>query len=378
MDIVRCRGSKDLDLNSFSDRILYTCTVRGVTAQYYYERRGMPKIIVEMSGNHNGSLGRALEIVRAVAAAGADLLKIQTYTADTITLPVSGGLFDVSDNHQLWGSRNLYDLYKEAHTPWEWHEPIFALARELGMTPFSTPFDETAVDFLESLDTPLYKIASLEIIDLPLIRRVARTTKPLIISTGAATLGEIEEAVEAARSSGCSDLTLMLCTSSYPAKPQDAHLARIDVLKDLFGTKVGLSDHTHGINTSLAAAALGSEYIERHVTLDRKDGGVDSEFSLEPAELKQLVLGVREVSSAIGNTQTWRKPAESESLRHRPSIYVTRKVTRGEVVSTDNVRTVRPSGGIEPKYLPTVLGQVFVCEADLGTPLNWSMISTNR
>jgi len=335
----------------------------------------MPKIIAEMSGNHNGSLNHALDIVRAVAASGAHLLKIQTYTADTITLPVSGGLFDVSDNHQLWGSRNLYDLYQEAHTPWEWHEPIFSLARELGLTPFSTPFDETAVDFLENLDIALYKIASLEIIDLPLIRTVASTGKPMIISTGAATLGEIEEAVVAARDGGCSDLTLMLCTSSYPAKPEDAHLARLRALKDLFGTKVGLSDHTQGIYTSLAAVALGADLIEKHVTLDRNWGGVDSEFSIEPSELEQLVLGAKEVASSIGNSSSWRKISESESLRHRPSIYVTKRVLKGDLVSLENVRTVRPSGGLEPKHIPVVIGRKFLCDLDVGTPLDWSLIS---
>lgn len=338
----------------------------------------MPRIIAEMSGNHNGSLNHALGIVRAVAMAGADLLKIQTYTADTITLPVSGGLFAVSDNHQLWGSRNLYDLYQEAHTPWEWHEPIFSLARELGVTPFSTPFDETAVDFLENLDISLYKIASLEIIDLPLIRTVASTGKPMIISTGAATLGEIEEAVDAARDGGCKDLTLMLCTSSYPAKPEDTHLARLNVLKDLFNTKIGLSDHTKGIYTALAAVALGAEFIEKHVTLNRGEGGVDSEFSIEPHELTQLVLGAKEVVCSIGDSSSWRKVSESESLRHRPSIYVTQKVSKGETVTLENVRTVRPSGGIEPKFLPMVLGRRFLCDSDLGTPLNWSMISNNE
>ena len=338
----------------------------------------MPRIIAEMSGNHNGSLNHALGIVRAVAMSGADLLKIQTYTADTITLPVSGGLFAVSDNHQLWGSRNLYDLYQEAHTPWEWHEPIFSLARELGLTPFSTPFDETAVDFLENLDISLYKIASLEIIDLPLIRTVASTGKPMIISTGAATLGEIEEAVDAARDGGCKDLTLMLCTSSYPAKPEDTHLARLNVLKDLFNTKIGLSDHTKGIYTALAAVALGAEFIEKHVTLNRGEGGVDSEFSIEPHELTQLVIGAKEVVCSIGDSSSWRKVSESESLRHRPSIYVTQKVSKGETVTLENVRTVRPSGGIEPKFLAMVLGRRFLCDSDLGTPLNWSMISNNE
>jgi pseudaminic acid synthase len=327
-----------------------------------------------MSGNHNGSLENALKIVREVAAAGSHYLKIQTYTADTITLPVTGGFFDVSTDHELWGSKNLYELYTEAHTPWEWHEPIFELSRELGVIPFSTPFDETAVDFLEKLEVPLYKIASLEIIDTPLIRLVANTGKPMIISTGTATLGEIEDAVEAARAGGCSKLTLMLCTSSYPAKPIDTHLARIRTLQDMFDVEVGLSDHTKGINVAIGAIALGATLIEKHVTLDRNDGGVDSAFSLEPHELSALVIAAEEVSSAIGNSYTWQKNAESESLRHRPSIYITDSVSVNQTITLANIRTVRPSGGLEPKHLEQVLGRKYAKAANMGTPLSWDMI----
>lgn len=335
----------------------------------------MVRIIAEMSGNHNGSIESALNIVRAVAQSGAHYLKLQTYTADTITLPVRGGFFDVSQNHELWGSRNLYELYTEAHTPWEWHEEIFQTARALGVTPFSTPFDESAVDFLESLNVGLYKIASLEIVDIPLIRYVANTHKPLIISTGTATVGEIEEAVTAARESGCQDLTLMLCTSSYPAVASDAHLARLGILKDLFEVKVGISDHTRSIYVSLAAVALGASLIERHVTLDREAGGIDSNFSLNPAELKELVKASKEVEQSIGNKFSWRKSSEAESLRHRPSIHVTKKVNKGEKVSLDNVSTLRPSGGLEPKNLPRVIGKFFTRDADMGTPVSWELVS---
>jgi N-acetylneuraminate synthase len=334
----------------------------------------LAKVIAEMSGNHNGSLENALKIVREVAATGAHYLKIQTYTADTITLPVSGGLFEVSAGHELWGSKTLYDLYTEAHTPWEWHKPIFDLCRKLGVVPFSTPFDETAVEFLEKLDVPLYKIASLEIVDTPLIRLVANTGKPMIISTGTATLGEIEDAVVAARLGGCNELTLMLCTSSYPAKPIDTHLARIRTLQEMFDVEVGLSDHTMGINVAIGAIALGATLIEKHVTLDRNDGGVDSAFSLEPHELAALVIAAEEVSEAIGNSHTWQKSAESESLRHRPSIYITDSVSTNQTITLANIRTVRPSGGLEPKYLDQVLGRKYSKEAKMGTPLTWDMI----
>jgi pseudaminic acid synthase len=259
-----------------------------------------PMIVAEISGNHNGSLPRALDIVRAIADTGAHAVKIQTYTADTITLNVDTPAFRISDGHELWGSRKLYDLYEEAHTPWEWHEPIFSLANDLGMIAFSTPFDETAVDFLETFDVPVYKIASLEIVDLPLIKQVAETGKPMILSVGTGSIAEVAEAVAAARSGGCTDLTLLACTSSYPAQPDDANLLRMPAMAQMFGTKVGLSDHTMGLGVSVAAAALGASVIEKHVTLRRSDGGVDSAFSLEPGELAQLVEACDMAVRALG------------------------------------------------------------------------------
>lgn len=335
----------------------------------------MAKVIAEMSGNHNGSLDTALKIVEEVAKSGAEYLKLQTYTPDTITIPVSGGLFQVSENHPLWGSKNLYDLYQEAFTPWEWHAPIFEKAKSLGLIPFSTPFDETAVAFLEDLDVALYKIASLEIIDLPLIEMVAKTGKPMIISTGTASISEIAEAVESSRKGGCDDLTLMICTSSYPAKPEDSNLARMNVLREIFDVKVGFSDHTLGINVAIAASALGAEFIEKHVTLARDLGGVDSQFSLEPKELRNLVQGVREAESSRGISSVWGLESESESIRHRPSLYVTANVSEGDIVSVSNVRSVRPSGGLEPKFIGAVLGKKFVKSAILGTPFTLELIS---
>ena len=332
-----------------------------------------PMIVAEISGNHNGSLDRALEIVRAAAFAGANAVKIQTYTADTITLDVDTPAFRVSAGHELWADRTLYDLYEEAHTPWEWHEPIFSLARELGLIGFSTPFDETAVDFLESLDVPLYKIASLEIVDLPLIRMVAETGKPMILSVGTASVAELAAAVEAARAGGCTDLTLLACTSSYPAIPDDANLRRMPVMAELFGCKVGLSDHTLGIGVAVAAAALGASVIEKHVTLARADGGVDSAFSLEPHELKQLVAECDAATRALGGADVWATSAENESLRLRPSLYVTKNVQPGETASPENVRSVRPSGGLAPAELPRVIGRSFTRETTAGTPVSWDL-----
>lgn len=337
--------------------------------------RQSPMIVAEISGNHNGSLDRALDIVRAVADAGAHAVKIQTYTADTITLDVDTPAFRISEGHELWGSRNLYQLYQEAYTPWEWHEPIFALARELGLIGFSTPFDETAVDFLESLKVPLYKIASLEIVDLPLIKQVAQTGKPVIISVGTASIAEVAAAVDAARAGGCTDLTLLACTSSYPAKPDDAHLLRMPAMRDLFGVKVGLSDHTMGIGVSVAAAALGATVIEKHVTLRRADGGVDSAFSLEPEELALLVEGADAAVRALGSPDEWATAAESESLRLRPSLYVSADVVAGDVVTHDNVRSVRPSGGLPPVEIDKVIGRRFRENAALGTPLSWGLLT---
>jgi pseudaminic acid synthase len=332
-----------------------------------------PLIVAEISGNHNGSLDRALDIVRAVAAAGADAVKIQTYTADTITLNVDSPAFRVSAGHELWGDRTLYSLYQEAYTPWEWHEPIFALAKELGLIGFSTPFDETAVDFLESLDVPLYKIASLEIVDTPLIRQVAETGKPLILSVGTASVTEVGAAVEAARAGGCTDLTLLACTSSYPAIPDDANLRRMPVMAELFGCKVGLSDHTLGIGVAVAATALGASVIEKHVTLARSDGGVDSAFSLEPAELAQLVVESDAAFRALGAADVWATTAENESLRLRPSLYVSSPVKPGDRASNANVRSVRPSGGLPPADLPLVLDREFTRAAEPGTPVSWDL-----
>jgi N-acetylneuraminate synthase len=320
-------------------------------------------------------LDRAFEIVRAAADAGAHAIKIQTYTADTITLNVDSPAFRISDGHELWGSRTLYGIYQEAYTPWEWHKPIFDLAMELGLIAFSTPFDETAVDFLESLNVPLYKIASLEIVDLPLIKQVAQTGKPMIVSVGTASIGEVAAAVEAARSGGCTDLTLLACTSSYPAQPDDANLLRMPTMAELFGVKVGLSDHTMGIGVSVAAAALGATVIEKHVTLRRADGGIDSAFSLEPEELAQLVLECDAAVRALGSASEWASAAENESLRLRPSLYVSATVRAGELATHDNVRSVRPSGGLAPVEIDRVIGRRFAADAELGTPVSWELFS---
>lgn len=330
-------------------------------------------IVAEISGNHNGSLQRALDIVRAIADTGAHAVKIQTYTADTITLNVDTPAFRISEGHELWGSRKLYDLYEEAHTPWEWHEPIFSLANDLGMIAFSTPFDETAVDFLETFDVPVYKIASLEIVDLPLIKQVAETGKPMILSVGTGSIAEVAEAVTAARSGGCNDLTLLACTSSYPAQPDDANLLRMPVMAQMFGTKVGLSDHTMGLGVSVAAAALGASVIEKHVTLSRADGGVDSAFSLEPAELTQLVEACDMAVRALGSADSWATSAENESLRLRPSLYISENVRAGDIATTANIRSVRPGGGLPPKEIDRIIGRVFKADSTAGTPVDWDL-----
>jgi pseudaminic acid synthase len=332
-----------------------------------------PLIVAEISGNHNGSLPRALEIVRAIADTGAHAIKIQTYTADTITLNIDSPAFRISGGHELWGNRKLYDLYEEAHTPWAWHEPIFSLARDLGMIAFSTPFDETAVDFLESLDVPVYKIASLEIVDLPLITQVAKTGKPMIISVGTASIAEAAEAVAAAKAGGCTDITLLACTSSYPAQPDDANLLRMPAMAQIFGTKVGLSDHTMGLGVSVAAAALGASVIEKHVTLRRSDGGVDSAFSLEPEELAQLVEACDMAFRALGSANAWATDAEGESLRLRPSLYISTDVKAGDIASPLNVRSVRPGGGLPPKEINRIMGRPFSVDAFPGTPVSWDL-----
>lgn len=333
-----------------------------------------PVIIAEMSGNHNGSLNRALEIVDMAARAGAHMLKIQTYTADTMTIPHDEGLFFIDDENSLWHGKSLHDLYQQAYTPWDWHEAIFDRAKQHGMIGFSAPFDSSAVDFLETLNVPCYKIASFENIDLPLIAKTAATGKPMIISTGMASLGEIDEAVQCARDNGCSDLILLKCTSTYPANVEDSNLSAIPVLQKSFDCPVGLSDHTLGIGAAIASVAIGGVVIEKHVTLKRSDGGVDSAFSLEPNELSDLVTQSRVAKAALGRPNFGPSEAELGSLRFRRSIYIVETVKKGDIISSDNVRIIRPGGGLQPKFLDNILGKKFSSDFDIGTPFDWSMI----
>lgn len=333
-----------------------------------------PFIIAEMSGNHNGDLERALDIVRALGETGVQALKLQTYTADTITLNVDTPAFRLPADHKLWADARLYDLYQEAHTPWEWHEPIFALAHELGMEAFSSPFDPTAIDFLLKLDVPAFKVASNEIGDLPLVRGMAETGKPVIISTGSATLIDIDAAVRAARETGNEQIIVLSCTASYPAPADQSNLRGIPVLRDALGLQIGLSDHTMGIGASIAAVALGATVIEKHVTLSRADGGVDSAFSLEPAEVTQLVEGTKVAWQALGEPVIGPKQAEQNVLRFRRSLFVTRDVKAGEKVAPDNVRSVRPAGGLAPDDFRKVDGREFRTDAVAGTPLTWDLL----
>lgn len=333
-----------------------------------------PFVIAEVSGNHNGSLDRALAIVDAVADAGAQAVKLQTYRPDTITIDVDTPAFRLSDDHELWSGENLYALYERAHTPWEWHEKLFARARERGLEVFSSPFDPTAAELLESLDAPAYKIASSEIVDLPLIELCARTGKPLVISTGMASVGEIDAAVRAARGAGNDRILLLGCTASYPAPPSDSNLRSLPVLAQTFGTPVGLSDHTMGIGAPVAAVALGACAVEKHVTLARDDGGVDSAFSLEPHELAALVTETRRAWEALGSASIGPKTSEQEGLRLRRSLYVVEDVTAGEPVTERNVRSIRPAGGLPPAEITTVLGRTFRVDAAKGTPLTWDLL----
>ncbi|MEW5797255.1 MAG: pseudaminic acid synthase [Candidatus Zixiibacteriota bacterium] len=333
-----------------------------------------PFIVAEMSGNHNQSLERALTIVDAAAAAGVHAVKIQTYTADTMTLDLNNNEFRIDDPHSLWAGRSLYDLYREAHTPWEWHEAIFARCREKGVIAFSTPFDETAVEFLETLGTPMYKIASFENVDTPLIKRVAATGKPLIISAGMASEDELREAVAAARDAGCEQLVLLKCTSAYPASPETMNLRTIPDLRARFGVEVGLSDHTLGLAASIAAVALGATIIEKHFTLARADGGVDSAFSLEPAEMAELVRETKRAWQALGRVVYGITAAEEKSLQFRRSLYVAVDMKKGDIFSLENVRRVRPGLGLPPKCLDRVLGKRAACNIARGTPLSWELV----
>lgn len=333
-----------------------------------------PFIIAEMSGNHNQSLERALAIVEAAAKAGAHALKIQTYTADTMTLDLSEGAFFVSDPASLWQGKSLYKLYQEAYTPWEWHGPIFDRCRDLGVIGFSTPFDETAVDFLESLDVPCYKIASFENTDLPLIRKVAATGKPMIISTGMATVAELDETVRAAREAGCRDLVLLKCTSSYPATPKNTNLRTIPHMRELFQCQVGLSDHTMGVGAAVASVALGASVIEKHFTLRRADGGVDSAFSLEPEEMRSLGIETERAWQALGVVSYGPSVAEKPSLQYRRSLYIVQDMKAGEPFNRDNLRAIRPGFGLAPKFLEMFLDRKAGRDIKKGTPLQWDLL----
>lgn len=337
-------------------------------------RRSRPFVIAEMSGNHNQSLERALEIVEAAAKAGAHGLKIQTYTPDTMTLDLDEREFHISDSSSLWAGTSLYKLYGEAYTPWEWHKPIFDRARDLGMIAFSTPFDETAVNFLESLEVPCYKIASFENTDLPLIRRVALTGKPLIISTGMATVAELDDTVRTAREAGCKDLILLKCTSTYPASADNTNILTIPHLRELFGCEVGLSDHTMGVGVSVASVALGATVIEKHFTLNRADGGVDSTFSMEPAEMAQLVMETERAWQAIGDVRYGPTAAEKKSIQFRRSLYIVQDLKAGDELTSENVRAIRPGLGLPTKYLDWVLGRSVKVDVKRGTALNMDLI----
>jgi N-acetylneuraminate synthase len=328
--------------------------------------------IAEISANHLGSLERAKNLVVAAAKSGATAVKFQTYTADTMTLDIDE--FKVSDDHELWGGRRLYSLYQEAHTPWEWHGELFEMCRTLGVTPFSSPFDLSAVSFLESLNAPMYKIASLETADHQLIRAVAETGKPLIVSTGATEWNEIEDVVSVVEKSGNKDLTLLVCTSSYPSEPSDAHLNRLATLRNQFGVKVGLSDHTLGVGVSIAAIALGATAIEKHLTLRRSDGGADSAFSMEPGEFRTLVEEGKAAFSSLGHAKWGMQDSEIESRRLRRSLYVVKDVKSGDVVTDNNVRAIRPGGGCAPKLLEDMIGKKFRKDCQAGTPMSPDLV----
>ena len=333
-----------------------------------------PFIIAEMSGNHNQSLERALAIVDAAADAGVDAVKIQTYTADTMTIDIDTGEFFISDKDSLWKGETLYHLYEKAHTPWEWHTAIFERCKERGIVGFSTPFDDTSVDFLEDLGVPCYKIASFENVDLPLIRKVARTGKPIIASTGMTTVAELSDLVQTVRENGCTDLTLLKCTSSYPASPEGTNLRTIPHMRELFGCAVGLSDHTLGIGAAVASVALGAAVIEKHFTLSRAEGGVDAAFSLEPAEMAQLVRECRTAALALGAVSYERTEQEQKSLQFRRSLYVVEDMKAGDVFTEKNLRRIRPGMGLSPKYYDIILGKKANCNITRGTAVQWDLI----
>lgn len=331
-----------------------------------------PFIIAELSGNHDQSLDKALAMVDAAAQSGVQAIKLQTYTADTMTLDVADGEFLIQDADNLWQGNSLHQLYAKAHTPWEWHAAIFERAREQGLLAFSTPFDASAVEFLETLDVPCYKIASFENNDLPLIRRVAETGKPIILSTGMASVGELEEAVRCARDAGCQDLILLKCTSAYPAPAREVNLATLPHMQALFDCPVGLSDHTLGLAVPIAAVTLGACVIEKHFVLDRSEGGVDAAFSLEPDELKQLVEQSAQAFDALGQVCYGGSASEQPSKKFRRSLYIARDIAAGEVLTADHVKSIRPGLGLAPKHYDEVVGRRTRQALTKGTPLAWS------
>ncbi len=333
-----------------------------------------PMFIAEISANHLGNFERAKELVLAAIKAGASAVKFQTYTAETMTLDLETEEFRISEDHPLWGGRKLFDLYEEAHTPWEWHSDLFKICRDHNVLPFSSPFDPSAVDFLEELNAPMYKIASMETGDIPLIRKVAETGKPLLISTGATELEEIEDVVSTVHKTGNTNLTLLVCTSSYPADPNDAHLNRITTLRNHFGVKVGLSDHTLGIGVSIAAIALGATAIEKHLTLRRSDGGADGAFSMEPEEFATLVKEGSIAHKSLGNEWWSMQESEKESRRLRRSLYIVKNVSQGEIVTSENVRAIRPGGGGPPKILDEILGRRFCRDFSAGTSMTVDLL----
>lgn len=332
-----------------------------------------PFIIAELSGNHQQSYDTAIAMIDAAAAAGAHAIKLQTYTADSMTLDVEAGEFVISEADSLWQGEALYRLYQKAATPYEWHEGLFKRARDSGMLAFSSPFDSEAVDFLESLEVPCYKVASFENTDLPLIRRIARTGKPIIMSTGMASLSELQESVTAAREAGCKDLILLKCTSAYPSPAEDIHLASLADLRQRFGCPVGLSDHTTGVEIALAATALGAAVIEKHFVLSRAAGGVDAAFSLEPAELELLVQQSQRVFAALGTVNYGQTESDRTARFYRRSIYVSRNIKAGEAASTDNIKIVRPGLGLAPKYFEQILGKIARQDLAKGTPVSWEV-----
>ena len=333
-----------------------------------------PFLIAEMSGNHNNSLDRALKIVDAAADAGVDAIKLQTFTPDTMTLNIKGGLFEINDINSLWNGRTLYDLYQEAQTPWDWHKAIFNRAKERGLIPFSTPFDESAVDFLESLSVPIYKIASYENTDWTLLKKIAQTKKPVLMSTGVSDLSQIWEAVNILKNNGCPSVILLKCTSTYPSSPKDSNILTIPHMIDLFNCIVGLSDHTLGIGAAVASVALGSRVIEKHFTINRSDGGIDSAFSMEPGEMKMLVSESINAFLALGNIQYNVQKNEEKGRQFKRSIYAVKLIDKGDTFTKDNIKVIRPGDGLEPKYYDMLIGRKAKTDIPFATPLTWDLL----